>query len=627
LSKLNSTSDDPRPKPGPGELRYFPTVGLVVRVVSYSDDFAVVEYVPNGHRIMLKATKELMDAAVVHPDGFRARWCQGLQSLAPGTEQEILEAIRLDEEANGRDRIRLRALDDYLAPVVDSDEPRERLRTALTGTDAWVKVGRGTELGYVPVGTSVDWRDRWKRDGIRLPSGADGMDEKGAIRALRDELIACGCADLGHIAACPWLPSGVRSEAAESLADKWSRGRDRADFRLVLDDAMLRMVNDLAEDLDDKGWRDLLTSNVLSPTVREAAVKRWRSATGEVALGPIVAGSPRVDDVLVAVEFTRLAETDEDLVATLANVFCLPAPDDDEGKEASRRLVERGKALGAKLLPIAVAAARQALSSRGSVRTVEPWLRRLSADARPSLQEVCRALATMEVLERPSTELAGLAAHRVTVENGITRWLQAELHDRIGDDLDIVSLVASAGSAKVADYTEARVQSRDHRALGVWVDSLAAEVERLNREVAKLTVQVDDEANARRVLGRVAAELTRSERKDLRESAMAEVDGIRRKEREKVARLISESVTAVERILEAGGPAMLSSLSRRLRELATDLGVTVVGQVGEVVVVDPTTQDSTAQAGSRGEIRRVGVVDQDGSMVVKPAVVPRGGVA
>lgn len=630
MPDTGSPSPSPTPNkaaPAAGELRYFPTVGLVVRVVSYSDDFAVVEYVPNGHRVMLKATKELMDAAVVHPDGFRVRWCQGGQSLAPGTEQEILEAIRLDEEANGRDRIRLRALDDYLAPVVDSDEPRERLRTALTGTDAWVKVGRGTELGYVPAGTSVDWHDRWKRDGIRLPSGADGMDEKGAIRALRDELLRCGCADLGRIAACPWLPNGVRSEAAEFLAEKWSRGRDRAEFRLVLDDAMLRMVDDLADDLDDKGWRDLLTSNVLSPTVREAVVKRWRLATGEVGIGPIVSGFPRADDVLVAVEFFRLAESDQDLVATLANVFCLPAPDDDEGKEATRRIVERGTALGAQLLPISVAAARRALSSRGSARTVDPWLRRLSAEARPSLQEVCRALATMEVLERPSTELASLAAHRVTVENGLTRWIQAELHDRITDDLDIVSLIASTGAAKVPDYTEARVQSRDHRTLGEWVDSLAAEVERLTREVARLTVQVDDEANAQRVLGRVAAELTRSERQDLRESAMAEVEGIRRAEREKVARMVSESVTAVERILEAGGPPMLSSLSRRLRELATDLAVTVVGQVGDLVVVDPTTQDTTAQAGSQGEIRRVGVIDQDGSLAVKPAVVPKVGVA
>ncbi len=628
MSPAKSAAQEPKPAPNEGELRYFSTVGLVVRVVSYSDDFAVVEYLPNGHRVMLKATKELLHAAVVHSNGFRVRWCQGALSLVPGTEQEILEAIRLDEEANGRDRIRLRTLDDYLAPVVDSDEAtRERLRTALTGTDAWVKVGRGTELGYAPAGTSVDWRDRWKRDGIRLPKGADKMDEKRAVRALGDELPGRVHADLGRIAACPWLPSRLRAEAAEFLADKWRSGRDRLEFRLVLDDAMLRMIDDLADDLDDKGWRDLLTSNVLSPSVREAAVRRWRSATGEVAVGPIVAGFPRVDDVLVAVEFFRLAETNDDLVATLANVFCLPAPDDDEGKEATRRIVERGTALGAQLLPISVAAARRALSSHGSARTVDPWLRRLSAEAPPSLQEVCRALATMEVLERPSTELAALAAHRVTVENGLTRWIQAELHDRITDDLDIVSWIASTGAAKVPDFTEARVQSRDHRTLGEWVVGLAAEVERLHREIATLSALVDDRANAERVLGRVAADLTRGERQDLRESALAEVEGIRRAEREKVARMISESVTAVERTLEAGGSPMLSSLSRRLRELALDLGVIVVGQVGEVVVVDPTAQETTAQAGSQGEIRRVGVVDQDGRAVIRPVVVPKGGMS
>ena len=135
---------------------------------------------------------------------------------------------------------------------------------------------------------------------------------------------------------------------------------------------------------------------------------------------------------------------------------------------------------------------------------------------------------------------------------------------------------------------------------------------------------MDDKVNAERVLGRVVAEGTRSARQELRDSALAEVEGARQREREKIARMVGESVTAVERILEAGGPPTLSNLSRRLRELATDLGLRVVGLVGDVVVVDPATQETSAQAGSRGEIRRVGVVDLDGRLVMRPAVVPRG---
>ena len=624
VSQAKPVQQTRRSVPTVGELRYIPTAGVVVRVIRYADECAVIEHLPSGHRVMLKATTELMDAAVAHINGFRARWCTGALSLAPGAEQETLEAIRLDEEANGRDRIRLRAIDDYLSPVPDSDEARERLRNALTGSDAWVKVGRGAELGYVPAGTGADWRERWRRDQIRFPRAMDQQDEGLSIRALRGELSGWGRADLGRVAACGWLPGGLRAEATRLLAEMWRSGSARQEFRLVLDDAMLRMVDELAEPLSSEGWRDLLTSSVLSPTVRAAALKRWRAHTGEVAIATLIAGPPRVDDTLVAVELFRLAESADDLVATLANVLRLSPPDDDEGKDATRRLLERGKSLGERLLPITIAAARRALSSGGAARTVEPWLRHLSDGMRPSLLEVCGALATMEVLGQTSTELAALAADRVTVENGLTRWVQAELPDDIQDDPDIVSLVASAGAGKVLGHCEARVRSRDHRKLGEWVVALSAEVERLHREVAHLSSLVDDKVNAERVLGRVAAEATRSARQELRDSALAEVEGARQREREKIARMVGESVTAVERILEAGGPPTLSNLSRRLRELATDLGLRVVGLVGEVVIVDPATQETSAQAGSRGEIRRVGVVDLDGRLVMRPAVVPRG---
>ncbi|MCB9694314.1 MAG: hypothetical protein H6736_21095 [Alphaproteobacteria bacterium] len=609
--------------PTPGELRYFPTVGLVVRVVSYSDDFAVVEHLPGGRHVTLKATKELSDASVVHEQGFRARWCQGALALGPGREPEVLEAIRLDEEANGRDRVRLRVLDEYLAPVVDSDEARERLRTALTGTDAWVKVGRGTELGYVPAGTSVDWRDRWRRDGIRIPRGTDGADEAQAIRVLRDELPSCVLADIGRVAACSWLPHGLRAEAARLLAERWRSGRDRADFRLVVDDAMVRMLRDVAVELDDKGWRDLLISNALSPSVRGDALALWRSATEGGDLAVLFAGLPRVDDVLVAVDLFRFANGYDERVAALANVFSIPAPDDDVGKEATRRLAQHCRSLGVDLLATTVAAVRLALSSRGSVRTVEQWLHRLDSGIRPSLQEVCKALATLEVLERFTTELAALAAPRVSVENGLTRWIRADLPDDLREDVDVAAVArAENGVAMLARHSDARVHSRDYRTLGRWVDALAVEVERLDRDVERLTALVDDRANAERVLGRVAAELTRGERQDLRDSAIAEVESIRQKEREKVARLISESVTAVERLAGAGGPQALSSLSRRLRELCADLDLEVRGQVGDVVVVDPSVQETTAQTGSHGEVRRVGVVDRNGNLLVRPAVVP-----
>ncbi len=613
----------PTSAPTAGELRYFPTVGLVVRVIRYSDDFAVVEYVPCGRHVIMKATKELSDASVVHQRGFRTRWCSGALTLEHGREQEILEAIRLDEEANGRDRVRLRVLDEYLAPVVDSDEAKERLRTALTGTDAWVKVGRGTELGYVPAWAAVDWRDRWRRDGIRIPRGSGAFDEAVSIRVLQDELEGYAVADLGRVAACAWLPHGLRSAAARILAQRWRSRPDRADFRLVADDAMIRMLRVVAVDLDANGWRDLLISNALSPTLRAEAHALWRSTTEKSDLKELFAGSRRVDDVLVAVDLFRLAPTHDERVAALANVFSTLAPDDDVGKEAKRRLAQQCRTLGLDLLATTLAAVRLALSSRGTARTVEPWLHRLGSERHPSLHEVCKALATVEVLESYTTDLAALAAPRTSVENGLTRWIRNDdFPDDIKQDVDVVAVArATNGVARLARHSEARVNSRDHLTLGRWVDALAVEIERLVLEVERLSALADDQANAERVLGRVAAELTRSERQDLRDSAVAELESIRRKEREKVARLISESVTAVERLSEAGGPAALSSLSRRLRELCSDLELEVRGQVGDVVVVDPSVQETTAQVGSPGEVRRVGVVDRMGALLVRPAVV------
>jgi len=256
---------------------------------------------------------------------------------------------------------------------------------------------------------------------------------------------------------------------------------------------------------------------------------------------------------------------------------------------------------------------------------VEDWIRRMTPEEtdEQALVRVLGACATVERLTLDSTALARLALSGNVVHRGLARWLEEDAPDATAREFDVRSAkYTPTWAAHVEHHVEAAQGAFDYQRLGAWLKILAPEVVRLQEQVDQLLVQVDDVDNAQRVLGRAAAEITRVEREQLRRSTDMEVQRAREAERMQLARVFSESVTAVERIMEAGGPTTLADLSRRLRELASNANFVVVGRVGEEVPIDPAVHESNGTPGESGNVRRVGVVDGQGNPLIRPAVVP-----
>jgi hypothetical protein len=280
--------------------------------------------------------------------------------------------------------------------------------------------------------------------------------------------------------------------------------------------------------------------------------------------------------------------------------------------------------LGADALPAVLEACASACRV-GAVRNVGAWLTRIDPDERGALlTNAVEGLATLRRLrDGQSDEFTLLGMPRRQVQEGLARWLRES--GRPGDGEAPAVDWSAPSHDEEWERSARRVAAHlreclDYDALGDAVIRLVDGARKNQARIEELLRSVESPENARRVLAHEAADATRGDRADLLRSARSEAAEERDTERMHVARIVSETITAIQRTAATTQAEGLIELSARVAELASDLGLMVTGAVGEHVRIDPAQHETRGREGEDGEIRRVGIVDVLGRTLVRPGV-------
>lgn len=619
-------ADSPTQRTGdlsPGELRYFSTIGVVVEIVSVGEDEVEVDRLPERRRIVIRSFGELRAAPVVDPDGFRMRWNEGGLDSGEGAEQGMLQAILRDEVHSGQDRIHFRVLNDYLGVFGNRDDIAVRLKDALQNSDLWARVGQGSTTGYALADGPVDWRTRWERDGI---SAGDTEAEAEALERLKSRLNLSAPMQLGQIAVCGWLPRKVRDEASDLLVAALCSDPKMKALRRVSTDALALVLPALTEKLDETGRRRLVAEPALSPALREQALALWLEVTGTESIMPIIRAAGKHGVARVGIDLVRLSRTSGEAAEALAVVFrSAPPGEKGQGVVATKALRAALDQMGVSLVSACVSGATIAIHDTKQRHHLMGWLARLSpADDPGLLGRLVVGIATMTRLSEGSTKLDPLSMPRPAVRSGLVSWLDEELGEesaRVDFELGVGNF-DKTWERRVLRGAATLQERCDFSGLGDALIKVAPLLVVQQTRMGELAEQTEDPENARRVLRAEAATQVRGDREELVESARAQIEQERLGERRKVAQLVCDSVTAIERAFEAEESGILSELGVYIRGCANDLQLTIVGSIGDEVVIDPSLHDATGSGGDVGEVRRVGIAEQDGILVIKPRVVP-----
>ena len=365
---------------------------------------------------------------------------------------------------------------------------------------------------------------------------------------------------------------------------------------------------------------------VLSLWARQLAfrqlVERFTSITG----ADILRFAALAPNARVCSHWFRLWVKDDAGIDALAIFLRAEAPTDDEEGVAVIKMVRDTLAdLGMDSLPVLHAACVRACASGGDTNNISNWMRRIAPDAdRGLLQDAIAGVATLGRLrDGQSDAFTRLGLGRRQVQAGLARWLAEEA---AGEDAPTTRV--DWGTAQVdGDWAIRARTTAAHLRASLQYDDLADAVVALiaarvadSARIDALSATVESVENARRVLGQAAAEATRSDRAELLRSVRAEREEERVAERVKIARMVSETITAVERVNESTADGPFVALVERVRELAGDLGLVPLGSVGERVLIDPAKQDTRGREGEEGEIRRVGIADATGAVLVRSGV-------
>jgi hypothetical protein len=609
-----------------GQLRYFTALATGIRVVELRQRGAVVERIPGDARLWLRGLSELRRSPLMSADGFRIRWLTQQLDPVRANEQEVLSAILADERARGVDRVRIKVLDEYLGPIADSDSLRERLVSALTGSDLWRWEGAGIEGGYMPADSKVDWRTRWERARLPLPNPSDAPTEAEALGRLRERLSAFNVETIGRVCAERWMPRPVRQAATDELLGRWRRGSSHEEFRLVLDDAIETMLEALASADGATALVSAAVDPVLSLSMRGVAFSLLPVREGWSAEAEILKLASKSPNSRVASHWFRLWSDRAERVHALAILLrSTPPSADDEGTAVVKTVRDVLTDLGIEALPTVLEACGKACEVRGGARHVAAWLSRIDPDEeRALLAGAVEGLATLRRLrDGQASEFTLLGLPRRRVQEGLARWLKEGEKQREERPTKFSWSAARSDAEWERDARRALAYLRESLDYDSLADAAVLLVESLRARqtrIDELRTALDSPENARRVLGEEAAETTRGDRAELLRSARNEVSAEREAERVQLARIVSETITAIQRTAVSTPSGGLAELTARVVELASDLGLAVTGEVGERVRIDPARHDTRGREGEEGEIRRVGIVDASGRVLVRPGV-------
>jgi hypothetical protein len=608
-----------------GQLRYLTASATGMRVIEARQRGVIVERIPGDVRLWLRGLSELRRSPMMAPDGFRFRWLTERLDPTRADEQEVLEAILADERARGGDRIRIKVLDEYLGPIPDCDPLRERLVTALTGNDRWRWEGAGIDAGYMPSESKLDWRIRWERARLPLSASDPPPTEVDAVARLREALTGYSVEVLGRIFAERWVPRPIRYAARDELVVRWRRKATHDEFRLVLDDAVEALLEGLAEGGGTAELLDASVDPVLSLSMRGVAFSLLPVRAGWSGEAEIAKRASRSPNSRVASHWFRLWSGRAEGIVALSILLRSPPPNgDDDGTAVVKSVRDALAELGADALPAVLEACASACRV-GAVRNVGAWLTRIDPDERGALlTNAVEGLATLRRLrDGQSDEFTLLGMPRRQVQEGLARWLRES--GRPGDGEAPAVDWSAPSHDEEWERSARRVAAHlreclDYDALGDAVIRLVDGARKNQARIEELLRSVESPENARRVLAHEAADATRGDRADLLRSARSEAAEERDTERMHVARIVSETITAIQRTAATTQAEGLIELSARVAELASDLGLMVTGAVGEHVRIDPAQHETRGREGEDGEIRRVGIVDVLGRTLVRPGV-------